>query len=84
MYHIPQSLSIQGEWVGWGCLYIWTNKTKDQNQHGALGRKFYNVQFDWLFQNSVVRMPPTKIDKVDPEPWLSIARRMVLGLPRMY
>jgi len=43
----------------------------------------YNMQFDWLFQNSGLRMPPTKIDQVDPEPQLSIARHMGLGLPRM-
>jgi len=63
--------------------YVWTNKTKDQNQHVALGGKFYNAQFDWLFQNSGLRIPPTKIGQVDPEPRLSIARRVALWLPRM-
>jgi len=65
------------------CLFVFTNKTKDQNQHSALGGKFHNAQFDWLFQNSALRMPPTKIDQVDPVPRLSIARRMALVLPRM-
>jgi len=45
MYHIPQS-------QGGGCLYVWTNKTKDQNQHCALGGNFYNAKSDWLLQNS--------------------------------
>jgi len=58
-----------------GVLYVWTNKTKYKNQHGALGGTFYNAQFDWLFQNSGVR---TKIGQVDPEPRLSIAKRMAL------
>jgi len=53
------------------------------NKNGAFGGKYYNAQFHWLFQISGLRMPPTKIGQVDPEPRLSIARRMALGLPRM-
>jgi len=59
-------------------------KQKIKTNMALLAENFIkNAQFDWLFQNSGLRMPPTKIGQVDPESRLSIARRMALGLPRM-
>jgi len=48
-----------------------------------LAENFITQNLIGCFKIVDLRMPPTKIGQVDPEPRLSVARPMAQGLPRM-